>query len=845
MGRHAARWGRLLVAASLVFGGARTQGGVDPDPAGDALVADLQGLPDVRSDSGAFLAQVATGNHSITAPSHFRIRLPAAAATLRLAVFDGNNAGLWDQNLVDGPAVDAVVRYELRAEPAPGSPPPADPIALAESETLSSAQTPGVLVFRNAVDSRWELLVLDRAVGGDPVQPDGTRHYVLTVGFRDEGVGSFPAIDGFKIAANGDVFLAPPADGTAVFGGFIGGLVDSTDHATFADPATSRDPYPDALKAFEPPRPPGDVPRANRYAGVLEVPVLLEPAPGQTWAEFVAGLRLSDGDVDDATDEGGVSEDGTPQLSPRPGLPPDDPLPPGLENEGNAGGYRMPRIVGTERRNNLHFGLPGRPRLEILAPDGTVVAAQTDLSGNVGRDPGDDAAGFEKVLIPADVAQPGVWRLRFTGIDARNTIFVRASVPVPEPLPPVDLAGLVTCDHGCDGALEAGEEPLPGVTVRIRRPADGFEETVETGPDGTWSRRYGRAGTYEVRVDPTQPALAGRSRTVPDDDAQTFSLAPGDSASARFAYCCCAPSCAPCACGPDGKVHRIALVTRFWVGARRDFRVRIAQRKGCGPRGPLVDRLDVAWTGDALPGGVRGRSGILELVAAGVQDGELVLYFVSTAQAPVWLDGAFRGSQRFEVVVDGFGTTAACGEVACDCLRVNEAWPCGSCPPTPCGCRAKFLVADFVPWKCGETPCEFGCVRPPSHWRNWNRQAKKACRRIPWPAPGDEDDRIGNETWLQVLKSGHADAWHVLAREYVATTLNAYAGACLPDAVREALDRARALLDRTAPPLSPEDRESALWTALVLQQYDAGSLGPKRCPPAPPCADPKALRAGR
>ena len=90
----------------------------------DELVAgaEFQGLPDRDSHSGVFHDLIADGNSSLSQPAQFGVTCSLNTDRLRLAIFDGNAAGLWDQNLLsngpDGaPLPDgSVVRYVVATD---------------------------------------------------------------------------------------------------------------------------------------------------------------------------------------------------------------------------------------------------------------------------------------------------------------------------------------------------------------------------------------------------------------------------------------------------------------------------------------------------------------------------------------------------------------------------------------------------------------------------------------------------------------------------------------------------------------------------------------------------------
>ncbi len=101
------------------------------------------------------------------------------------------------------------------------------------------------------------------------------------------------------------------------------------------------------------------------------------------------------------------------------------------------------------------------------------------------------------------------------------------------------LAGVVFRDDNNDGAQQAGEPGVGGVSVRLRGVDDlgnVIDTTIATQPDGTYAFNNLRPGTY--RVTETQPAglldgkdaLGTNSGTLANDDASGIVLHEGDAA---------------------------------------------------------------------------------------------------------------------------------------------------------------------------------------------------------------------------------------------------------------------------------------------------------------------------
>ena len=123
-----ARSSRLLLFAALALAagtGLRIPRIEAAEPLdNDELIAaaEFEGFPDKDSHSGLFCDVIAAGSSSLVQPAQYRIVVSGARPTLRLAIFDGNAAGFWDQNSRNNdsagvPIPDgSVVEYDLAAD---------------------------------------------------------------------------------------------------------------------------------------------------------------------------------------------------------------------------------------------------------------------------------------------------------------------------------------------------------------------------------------------------------------------------------------------------------------------------------------------------------------------------------------------------------------------------------------------------------------------------------------------------------------------------------------------------------------------------------------------------------
>jgi hypothetical protein len=87
-------------------------------------------------------------------------------------------------------------------------------------------------------------------------------------------------------------------------------------------------------------------------------------------------------------------------------------------------------------------------------------------------------------------------------------------------------------------------------------------------------------------------------------------------------------------------------------------------------------------------------------------------------------------------------------------------------------------------------------------------------------------------TWLDILHTPpRGDAWFILARHFIAASLNAASGAYVPSEVRAAIIAAYQLLAANCDGFPPgaQDRELALALKDILEAYNEGRLGVPSC----------------
>ena len=835
----------LLVAAGSPGGDARA---AEPGD-NDALVADpaFQGLPDKDSHSGVFLDLIATGSSSIVQPASFGILIPSTTPTLRVAIFDGNAGGLWDQNrLTNDPGGvvvpdGSVVEYTLSTM----SPDlPETVVAVGDSENASPR--PGAVIFTYADDGRWQFLY-DGPHHPNALRSGGDHAYRLLVRYRQPT--PLAAINGYKVAINGPFGLMPLEFGMSLVGGFIGGVVDSRNLLFSSTPggsdshefSVSRDHYPDVLEptpdinarltngpAYAPAvRYPAPDPYVNRYLGTFDVSILLQPPAGQSFSDFVKTLVLEEGDADDFDDVSGEAPDGTPSPSNR-GIPPDD----GRDYVDNRGvehdnsGYRLP--VSPVPVDS------GSPWLELFDPLGVRRVLLTDLSGNVSEEEG-TADGFERIPVAQD-GVPGVWRVRMHNLDARNSWFLRTNARL---VPPTqDACGRVYCDMDCDGTDDAGtDQGIANVTVNLHRTdvSGQADLTATTDVTGSWCVRNVPPGTYEISVPPGQAAIGSRPPSTPQP--VTTTVESGVSQNGLDMGFCCRTT--ECKCGPDGRLHEVTFEVWVWGGAcdTSDVDVTVRLEAGCDCRTrTLEDFLNFCYE-DTFPGEQVGLNGDLTVTGVRFEDGLAKVSLKLDAKAPSFPGGFFTGTQRIEVVVNGV-SEAVCGKLECTTVTADHVFPV-DWKARWCGDLPRFHAKTSMPWICWpDRPCTDGCVKARAFWVAVNAQGACDATRISWPVTGGEALTLPNgRTWLEALKAGaRCDTWTALAQSWIVVQLNVAAGACLPADVAAAADEAKALLARFPKGFAGEWLTEGHANVLraVLDLYAAGQIGPKACPDKPP-----------
>ena len=115
-----------------------------------------------------------------------------------------------------------------------------------------------------------------------------------------------------------------------------------------------------------------------------------------------------------------------------------------------------------------------------------------------------------------------------------------------------------------------------------------------------------------------------------------------------------------------------------------------------------------------------------------------------------------------------------------------------------------------------------GCTFVQGYWKNHPEA---------WPAatPPNATFYTSGQTWLQVLGTPpKGNAYYVLARQFIAATLNRASGAFVPANVQIALDAATTYF--VDPAASTLTKQQVLSLATVLGNYNDGDAGVPQCP---------------
>ena len=170
--------------------------------------------------------------------------------------------------------------------------------------------------------------------------------------------------------------------------------------------------------------------------------------------------------------------------------------------------------------------------------------------------------------------------------------------------------------------------------------------------------------------------------------------------------------------------------------------------------------------------------------------------------------------------------------------------------PEDCGEQIVTNIASFVAGDTGATgesewtvnvtvECQQGCTLTPGYWKTHSRKGP-APYDDTWallgPLQEDTPFFLSQQTYHQVLwRAPAGNAYYILARAYIATTLNILNGASTPGEVAQAWEEATDLFEVWTPAQigaqkgGQQPRKRFLELAGLLDMYNNGLLGPGHC----------------
>lgn len=449
---------------------------------------EFEGLPDLQSAtlSPRFLSVSGSNNFTIPGDSSGvaknLIRLtfapPAVGGRIKIAVYDGNASGKWDQR-TDGVFVaqPPETTFEVFADPSDGAVLPPDlstPLA-----TLKASQ----ILTDEVWTELWDVAASDvNAQKG--LGADGRYHFLVRTTLLPASGSTLSGyeINGYKLAYNG-TYVLPKGNVLGFTGGAIDGLVVLLPGS--AQFLTTNDPYP------------------NAYDGTFAF--AFDPS------NFCEDFEAYNGDADwNRALAQGETVDATPT-----GVPPDNGIP-----------YINPQPPAGLRDASL-FRLGAAVQYQFVKPDTTVFfdsAAGPQTGGRPSIDQSQEGlapnpvtgfAPFQRVVLDkaALKAAPGRWSFRWTGLDAHNSVFIKFNQDFgTTPKIPV-ASGRIWCDDG-DLTYEQGEFVFANTAVRVT-PAGGppgSAVVAVTNADGTWSLKLA-AGLYDIEL--VEPPCAAARVNLP------------------------------------------------------------------------------------------------------------------------------------------------------------------------------------------------------------------------------------------------------------------------------------------------------------------------------------------
>lgn len=456
-----------------------------------------EGLPDLYGAdvSPRFLTVSGDANFTIpgaAAKNVLRLTFTPAGPTdrVQVRVYDANYGGKWDQR-VDNVFVNVApeTRFEVYADPNDGGAATlANPVN--RIATLLSSTVPSDQVWTELID----LPAADAAIQKGFNATEGRYHFLVKTELVIDANSTGYEINGYKIAFNGTYIL--PANQVL---GFTGGAIDALGFIGAGNTISllSRDlvnnNQPNAYYV-DTQADPNDQESPVLKGGSFVFP--FDPS------SFCGDLKASNGDADwTASTVAGVVPTG---------VPPDD-----------GGPYLNPQQGGAGvAADATAFKVSPAIQFQFLRPNGstsfdsltaaksafTPVIPPADPSSHPSIDQaqqgGPDAPFQSMVMAEAELrASPGRWGLRWTGVDAHNSVFIKFDKTFGTTPRPQTLTGRLFCDGNGNNAFDAGETVLAGVPLKLREIGTQVDVKKQTGPDGTYSFDVQTGKTYELDLD--------------------------------------------------------------------------------------------------------------------------------------------------------------------------------------------------------------------------------------------------------------------------------------------------------------------------------------------------------
>lgn len=222
------------------------------------------------------------------------------------------------------------------------------------------------------------------------------------------------------------------------------------------------------------------------------------------------------------------------------------------------------------------------------------------------------------------------------------------------------------------------------------------------------------------------------------------------------------------------------------------------------------DRCAVAWLQDSLYGAFS--------FPSDPQDVNNLFWVYNPPQATQFKEYTLR--------IDSFDVCKAIGVLQADgtVTVTNNVLGAGYFGEDSFDCSAAIV--------CRPPPSGHGCTLTPGYWKTHSSYGP-ARYDATWASIGENTIFfLSGQTYYQVMWSDSVLKYYILARAYIAATLNVNAGASTTEDVDEALAFAQAFFASNTPTteLSAALRAQVIGMAGILDNYNNGLLGPGHCP---------------